>query len=71
MRGHSLHLALQALTVCPSVLRAPNFASRLVTDVFVEKMAAAEMALLKNLFFGRWREPSGKLLGGLTTSSAP
>ena len=36
-RGHSLHLALQALTVCVCVLSAPSFAARLITDVFVDK----------------------------------
>ena len=49
-RGHSLHLALQAFTVCVCVPRTPNFAARHVTDVFVEKKTTAEMTLAKKWF---------------------
>ena len=56
-RGHSLHLALQALTVCVCALPAPSFAARLITYVFVDKNGGGRNDAGKEMVCGRWREP--------------
>ena len=58
-RGHSLHLALQALTVCVCAFPAPSFAARLITDVFVDKNGDGRNDAGKEMVCGRWREPDG------------